>query len=99
MRSASRSMACCADNLEPRAYGCLMAVQRRFCVSNRPAAEKSLMIERPSMLPISKDAEAAVLALNNAHAAELSWLDPERMASLLGQAFRARRIGHADAFL
>ena len=43
--------------------------------------------------------EPAVLALNNAHAAELSWLEPERLFFLLGQAFHARRIGDLDAFL
>lgn len=41
----------------------------------------------------------AVLALNNAHAAELSWLEPERLSHLLGEAFLARRIGAAEAFL
>jgi predicted GNAT superfamily acetyltransferase len=40
-----------------------------------------------------------LLALNNAHAAQLSWLEPERLAHLIGQAFLARRIGEADAFL
>lgn len=50
-------------------------------------------------LPIAKGAEAAVLALNNAHAVELSWLDPERLACSLRQAFRARCIGDVDAFL
>ncbi len=48
---------------------------------------------------ISQIAEAAVLALNNAHATELSWLDPERLAALLGQAFYARQIGAGAAFL
>lgn len=48
---------------------------------------------------ISPDAEAAALALNNAHATELSWLDAERLAMLLGQAFHARQIGPARAFL
>ena len=43
--------------------------------------------------------EAAVLALNNAFAAELSWLDPGRLTALLAQAFYARAIGHAEAFL
>jgi len=42
--------------------------------------------------------DAALLALNNAHAAELSWLEPERFGELIGQAFSARRIGD-DAFL
>lgn len=41
----------------------------------------------------------ALLALNNAHAAELSWLEPERLAHLVGQAFLARRVGVADALL
>jgi predicted GNAT superfamily acetyltransferase len=40
-----------------------------------------------------------LLALNNAHARELSWLEPERFVHLLREAFLARRIGHADAFL
>ena len=43
--------------------------------------------------------EAAVLALNNAHAVELSWLDAARLAHLLQQAFHARTIGDLDAFL
>ena len=41
----------------------------------------------------------AVLSLNNDHAAELSWLEPERLSFLVGQAFYARRIGMVDAFL
>lgn len=40
-----------------------------------------------------------MLALNNAHAQELSWLEPERLADLVEQAFLARRIGNLDAFL
>jgi predicted GNAT superfamily acetyltransferase len=42
---------------------------------------------------------AALLALNNAHARELSWLDPARLRHLVEQAFLARRIGELDAFL
>ena len=49
--------------------------------------------------PIPPEAEPAVLALNNAHAAELSWLDREDLRRLLAQSFHARRIGEADAFL
>jgi predicted GNAT superfamily acetyltransferase len=45
--------------------------------------------------PLSK----TLLALNNADAAQLSWLEPERLAHLVGQAFLARRIGEIDAFL
>jgi len=49
--------------------------------------------------PIEPAAEPAVLALNNDHAAELSWLEPARFSALLSRAFHARRIGAADAFL
>jgi len=45
----------------------------------------------------------ALLALNNAHAQELSWLEPARLAHLVGQSFFARRVGQGaddlDAFL
>jgi len=41
----------------------------------------------------------ALLALNNSHAEELSWLERERLQDLVAQAFYARRIGHLDAFL
>jgi len=41
----------------------------------------------------------ALLALNNEHAQELSWLEPARLAHLVGEAFLARRIGDVDAFL
>ena len=40
-----------------------------------------------------------LLALNNAHAQELSWLEPARLQHLVSQAFLARRIGDLDAFL
>jgi predicted GNAT superfamily acetyltransferase len=41
----------------------------------------------------------ALLALNNAHARETSWLEPERLEYLVEHAFRARRIGELDAFM
>jgi uncharacterized protein len=41
----------------------------------------------------------ALLELNNAHAQELSWLEPERLEYLVGEAFLARRIGDLDAFM
>jgi predicted GNAT superfamily acetyltransferase len=41
----------------------------------------------------------ALLALNNSHAEELSWLEPEQIKHLVAQAFYARRIGDLDAFL
>jgi hypothetical protein len=42
---------------------------------------------------------STLLALNNAHAQELSWLEPERLRHLVAEAFYARRIGNLDAFL
>ncbi len=41
----------------------------------------------------------ALLALNNAHAAELSWLEPGRLRRMAAAAFLARRAGAADALL
>lgn len=52
-----------------------------------------------AILPLTAAVEPAILALNNAHAAELSWLEPERLSVLIGEAFLARRIGAVDAFL
>ena len=40
-----------------------------------------------------------VLALNNEHPEELSWLEAARLAELVDRAFLARRIGAVDAFL
>src|ERR1700738_2897452 len=50
---------------------------------------------------ISRDEALAksLLALNNAHAQELSWLEPARLEHLVAQAVLARRIGNLDAFL
>jgi predicted GNAT superfamily acetyltransferase len=41
----------------------------------------------------------ALLALNNAHATQLSWLPPERLEHLVENAFLATRIGNIDASL
>ena len=41
----------------------------------------------------------ALLALNNDHAQELSWLEPGRLSHLVSQAFLAVGIGSVDAFL
>lgn len=49
--------------------------------------------------PIGRGDMAPLLALNNAHAEELSWLEPERFGVLVDEAFMACRIGEADAFL
>ena len=40
-----------------------------------------------------------LLVLNNTHARELSWLEPERLQHLVQHAFLARRIGNLDAFM
>jgi predicted GNAT superfamily acetyltransferase len=42
---------------------------------------------------------ASMLALNNAHAAELSLLAPELLTEIVAQAWRAWRIGEVDAFM
>jgi predicted GNAT superfamily acetyltransferase len=60
------------------------------------------MTSEASPLPIEAVApadEAAILALNNRHAEELSWLEAEPLSFLLGQAFYARRIGSVEAFI
>jgi len=49
--------------------------------------------------PISDTLEPAVLALNNAHAIELSWLDADQLRVLIRGAFYARWIGEIDAVL
>lgn len=41
----------------------------------------------------------ALLDLNNAHAVELSWLEPERLRHLVAEAFLARHVGRADALI
>lgn len=49
--------------------------------------------------PVGAFALAEALALNNAHASELSWLTPEELAAMLAQACHARVIGHVEALL
>jgi predicted GNAT superfamily acetyltransferase len=43
--------------------------------------------------------EETLLALNNAHARELSWLEPDQLARLVRTASLALRIGNVAAFL
>ncbi|TGQ54169.1 GNAT family N-acetyltransferase [Mesorhizobium sp. M1C.F.Ca.ET.193.01.1.1] len=60
------------------------------------------MAETKDRLPIERVLpadEPAILVLNNEHAAELSWLEPERLSFLIGQAFHTRRIGALEAFI
>ncbi len=49
--------------------------------------------------PIAPIHEPAVLALNNAHARELSWLDSPALSAIVAQAFYAQLIAPAEAFL
>lgn len=49
--------------------------------------------------PITAGTEAAVLALNNLNAQELSWLDLAGLRSIVTQAFYAKAVGDLDAFL
>ncbi|PSM17571.1 MULTISPECIES: GNAT family N-acetyltransferase [Nitratireductor] len=51
------------------------------------------------ILPVGAKVEAAVLELNNRHALELSFLEPDELARLIDAAFCARRIGQIEAFL
>ena len=51
------------------------------------------------LAPLTGSVEDAVLALNNAHADKLSWLDRSGLIWLVEHAFVARRIGHLDGFL
>ena len=48
---------------------------------------------------IEREDEPAVLALNNEHAEELSWLEDDALSHLVDQGFYARRIGKLDAFI
>lgn len=53
----------------------------------------------PPIEPVDRNREAAILKLNNLHAQELSWLEPERLSHLLDNAAHALSIGDAEAFL
>ena len=54
---------------------------------------------RAPIRPIAPADEAAVLSLNNAHAEELSWLEPEKLRAMVGNAFRAVCVGALEAFM
>lgn len=49
--------------------------------------------------PIGLAQEPSVLALNNLHAAETSFLDAPKLHGMIGAAFLAGRIGLVEAFL
>jgi predicted GNAT superfamily acetyltransferase len=54
---------------------------------------------RPADARPGSSLSAGLLALNNAHASELSWLEPARLLHLLDQSRLAYRIGEVDAFM
>jgi predicted GNAT superfamily acetyltransferase len=62
-------------------------------------SEPELQSVAPAEISQGTPLAKTLLALNNAHAQELSWLEPERLPHLVEQAFLARRIGDLDAFL
>ena len=74
-------------------------VEREGIENGRRMAPVRRRIPTGAIDVIPPAAESTILALNNAHAIELSWLEPARLSLLLRQAFYARRIGAADAFL
>lgn len=51
------------------------------------------------MTPMAPERLDGVLALNNAHAAELSLLDHDRLAGLVRQALWAAQVGDVDGFV
>jgi predicted GNAT superfamily acetyltransferase len=62
---------------------------------------QSVLIENLNLDEVAPGAPLGdrLLALNNAHAQELSWLTSERLQHLVGQAFAVRRIGMLDAVM
>lgn len=52
-----------------------------------------------ALRPIREADAPAILALNNAHAVELSWLTPDSLRALLGLAWHARMDEAGHAFL
>ncbi|MDX8478034.1 GNAT family N-acetyltransferase [Mesorhizobium sp. VK24D] len=61
--------------------------------------EKTMSKDRLPIERIAPADEAAILALNNEHATELSWLEREQLSFLLSEAFYTRRIGALEAFI
>jgi predicted GNAT superfamily acetyltransferase len=59
------------------------------------------MLQRLTSSEVAPDSRlgAAMLALNNTHATELSLLAPEQLTEIVDQAYRAWRVGEVDAFL
>ncbi len=56
-------------------------------------------VETMAISALADAPEQDVLALNNAHAAELSWLEPDDLRHLIAEAFYAEAVGGCDAIL
>lgn len=80
----------------PAMRAAVMAFLARLAYSRKrtPPASSPFPIR-----PIEPADEAALLLLNNAHAEELSWLEPEALRTMVGNAFAARCIGAVEAYL
>ena len=61
--------------------------------------DQDLWLVTPGEVAKAQPMAKTLLALNNAHEQELSWLEPAHLQHLVAQAFLARRIGNIDAFL
>ena len=64
-----------------------------------PSVDTMLLPVTTADLDHSPELRDALLALNNAHAVELSFADAARLRRLIGAAFVAERVGLADALL
>src|SRR5205807_2391322 len=84
--------------LRPRPRVSQHADRHRPGGSHHQGSQGMITIPAP-ISRVSAQDEAQILALNNEHAAELSWLEPERLSFLHGAAFYARRIGDLEAFI
>lgn len=58
-----------------------------------------MAVQSVNPTPILPQHQSGVLDLNNRHAVELSWLEPDCLSTLIARAFCARRIGEIEAFL
>ena len=70
----------------------LMRPHRGECIGTASLVNSPPQPLRNGIIP-------AILDLNNAHAAELSWLTAAQLTALLDKAFYARQISDGDAFL
>jgi predicted GNAT superfamily acetyltransferase len=92
------------DHIGPVSAYFILAISRAMVTPLSPFSEvrmrdRELLSITPAEISRGMPLAKTLLALNNAHAQELSWLEPERLQHLVEQAFRARRFGDLGAFL